>query len=70
MAGNSGAIEMEVTGHNRESAARVVHYLRGVKGPEPGSFVEIQAAIIVTDDKNIVADGTRYNVTATAEPAQ
>jgi hypothetical protein len=51
-----------VTGHNRESTGRVVHYLRPEQ-PAPGSPVELHGAVYITDDKGILEDGTQLEVT-------
>lgn len=55
--------QVEVTGHNRE-ARGVVHYLRPIINN--GQQLEFQGGIIITDDKNIIPDGTLLSLSITA----
>jgi hypothetical protein len=61
----SGETRVVVTGHNRESTARVVHYLRPTSQATDAGM-EFHGGVLVTDDQHIIADGTEFNVTTTA----
>ena len=57
-----------VTGHNRESEGRVVHYVRpDTSNPSPQPFFGVPP--IYTDEAGIIADGTVLNAVTTYEVA-
>jgi hypothetical protein len=69
MAENTGKAVVEITGHNRESSGRVVHYLRPVSGAGEGS-IEFHGGTIITDDKNVIADGKQFELTIKYTPVK
>ncbi len=54
-----------VTGHNRESAGCVTHYVRRIADASSGS-VELHAGALITDEAGIIEDGTEYDLEITA----
>lgn len=66
----SGKQRVSVTGHNRESSGRVVHYLRSVGATNNGSALEFHSGVIVTDEKSIIADGTEFDVKVSFKAAK
>lgn len=48
-----------VTGHNRESAGRVTHYIRRVSGE---GAIEFHAGALITDEEGIIADNTEFDL--------
>jgi hypothetical protein len=52
---------VEVTGHNREAAGRVVHYLRPIGSSE--GDMQFHGGTILTDEKGIIPDGEQFEVT-------
>lgn len=56
---------VEVSGHNRETSGRVVHYLRPLTNTAEGQ-VEFHGGLIVTDEKGIIADGKQFDLTIEA----
>lgn len=66
MAEGTSKQRVEVTGHNREAAGRVVHYIRRT-GDGDGS-IEFHAGAIITDEKNIIADGKQFDLKISITP--
>lgn len=69
MAKVAGKQIVEISGHNRETSGRVVHYLRPVAATGEGQ-VEFHGGLIVTDEKNIIADGKQFELTIEATPVK
>lgn len=65
----AGKQRVEVSGHNRETSGRVVHYLRPLSGTAEGG-VEFHGGLIVTDDKGIIEDGKQFDLTIECTPVK
>lgn len=58
---NTGKVRVIVTGHNKESSGRVIHYLRPV-GPASGD-IEFHGGVIIGDEKTKYEDDEEFDVT-------